>query len=64
VLRSGSLITLAVGAVTVAFFNAKAAWEEKRLAERYPGYAAYAARTPRFIPRPWARGAGPGPARR
>jgi protein-S-isoprenylcysteine O-methyltransferase Ste14 len=29
----------------------KARWEERRLGERFPGYAAYAARTPRFVPR-------------
>jgi protein-S-isoprenylcysteine O-methyltransferase Ste14 len=41
---------LALGVVTVAFFTAKARWEEARLAETYPGYRAYAARTPRFVP--------------
>lgn len=51
VARSGSLVTLAVGVATVAFFSLKARWEEARLAERYPDYPAYAARTPRFIPR-------------
>lgn len=53
VVRSGSLVTLAFGLVTVAFFTVKARWEEARLAERYPDYPAYAARTPRFLPRPW-----------
>lgn len=52
VARSGSWATLAVGVVTVVFFNAKAAWEEGRLANRHPGYQAYAARVGRFIPRP------------
>jgi len=52
VIRSGSLLTLLVGVATVWFFNAKAAWEEARLAERYPDYPAYAAVTPRFVPRP------------
>jgi protein-S-isoprenylcysteine O-methyltransferase Ste14 len=51
VVRSGSLLTLAVGVVTVGFFTVKASWEEARLAERYPDYPVYAARTPRFIPR-------------
>lgn len=51
VLGSGSVARLTVGAITVAFFNAKAAWEERRLAARYPGYGAYAAVTPRFVPR-------------
>lgn len=50
-LRSGSLIHAAVAVVTVLFFNAKAGWEEARLAEHYDGYAAYAAVTPRFVPR-------------
>lgn len=64
VLRSGSVLTAALGVATFAFFNTKAAWEERRLAERYAGYAAYAARTPRFIPRPWVRGEGRGRVRR
>lgn len=51
VLRTGSLIALAVGLVTVAFFNTKAAWEERRLAQRHDDYVAYRARTPRFVPR-------------
>lgn len=59
VVRSGSLVSLAVGVATIAFFNAKAAWEERRLADHYDGYREYAARTPRFIP--WA---GRGRARR
>lgn len=51
IIRSGSLLTLAVGLVTFWFFNVKAQWEEAQLAERYPDYPAYAALTPRFIPR-------------
>lgn len=51
-IRSGSLLVLLVGIVTVVFFNAKARWEEARLTERYPDYPAYAAATPRFLPRP------------
>lgn len=51
VVRSGSLTTLALGLATVGFFVVKARWEEARLAERYPDYPAYAARTPRFVPR-------------
>jgi protein-S-isoprenylcysteine O-methyltransferase Ste14 len=50
-IRSGSLVTAAVALITVAFFHLKAAWEERRLAERYPDYARYAAATPRFVPR-------------
>jgi protein-S-isoprenylcysteine O-methyltransferase Ste14 len=51
-IRSGSVISGAVAVATVIFFNRKAAWEEARLAEHYPEYPAYAAVTPRFIPRP------------
>jgi len=51
--RSGSLIVLAVGLATIAFFHVKARWEEDRLTEHYPLYPAYAAVTPRFLPRPW-----------
>jgi protein-S-isoprenylcysteine O-methyltransferase Ste14 len=54
-LRSGSWFTLAVAVVTFVFFDRKARWEEARLAEHYPEYADYAARTPRFVPRPRAR---------
>lgn len=52
VLRSGSLTTLIVGTATVLFFHTKAAWEEAQLSRRYPDYPAYAAVTPRFVPRP------------
>ncbi|MEO1059803.1 MAG: isoprenylcysteine carboxylmethyltransferase family protein [Actinomycetota bacterium] len=52
-LRSGSWPTVVVAALTLVFFHLKAAWEERRLTERYPGYPEYAARTPRFVPRPW-----------
>ncbi|MEM8904750.1 MAG: isoprenylcysteine carboxylmethyltransferase family protein [Actinomycetota bacterium] len=51
-LRSGSWPTVAVAMATLVFFHVKAAWEERRLAERYPGYDAYARSTPRFVPRP------------
>ena len=36
------------------FFAAKARHEERMLQEKFPGYAGYAARTPRFFPR-WIR---------
>lgn len=49
-IRSESFVSLTVGAATLAFFNVKARWEERRLADRYPNYQAYAERTPRFIP--------------
>ena len=48
---AGSLPTALIAAATIAFFNVKARWEEARLAERYPDYPAYAATTPRFLPR-------------
>lgn len=51
-IRSGSVITLAVAVVTVVFFTIKARWEEAALTARYPDYPAYAAATPRFLPRP------------
>lgn len=51
VLRSGSWLALVVGALTLAFFNAKAAWEERRLTEVYPEYPEYAARVGRFAPK-------------
>ncbi len=41
---------LALGLATIWFFSWKARWEEARLAEVYPGYAAYADATPRFVP--------------
>ena len=47
---SGSIAIASVAATLVAWLIVKARWEERRLAARYPGYAAYAARTPRFIP--------------
>ncbi len=56
--RSGSVLVLAVGAATVVFFHLKARWEEERLQERYPDYPEYAARTPRFVPRPGPAGRG------
>jgi protein-S-isoprenylcysteine O-methyltransferase Ste14 len=55
VLRSGSVAGVAVGVALVVFFVVKARWEETRLNRRYPEYAAYAARTTRFVPAPWRR---------
>jgi len=54
-LRSGSALVLALAALTVTFFHGKARFEEGLLAERYPEYRCYAARTPRFLPTPWRR---------
>jgi protein-S-isoprenylcysteine O-methyltransferase Ste14 len=50
VVTSGSWLHAAIGVVTIVFFTAKARWEEARLAIAYPGYAEYAATTPRFFP--------------
>jgi protein-S-isoprenylcysteine O-methyltransferase Ste14 len=51
-ITSGS-VTIAVAALTlVGWLAIKARWEERRLSARYPDYAAYAARTPRFLPSP------------
>jgi protein-S-isoprenylcysteine O-methyltransferase Ste14 len=49
-LTSRSLWTTTACVALVALINAKARWEEQHLAARFPAYAAYAARTPRFIP--------------
>jgi protein-S-isoprenylcysteine O-methyltransferase Ste14 len=49
-LRSGSVWTTAACAALVVLINAKARWEERHLAARFPDYAAYAACTPRFVP--------------
>lgn len=49
-LRSGSLAVVGAGVGLTVWLAVKARWEERRLQARYPGYAAYAARTPRFIP--------------
>jgi protein-S-isoprenylcysteine O-methyltransferase Ste14 len=49
-LASGSLFRLLVFGLLVALLHRKARWEESRLAERFAGYAEYAARTPRFVP--------------
>jgi len=46
-----SLPSLITALVLVPFFFAKALREERWLRERYPGYADYARRVPRFIPR-------------
>ncbi|QTE30161.1 methyltransferase family protein [Pengzhenrongella sicca] len=50
---SGSALRLLVLGLLATLLTVKARWEEARLARRFPGYAEYAARTPRFagIPR-------------
>ena len=52
---SGSLAIATATLALVAWLVIKARWEERRLEMRYPAYAAYAARTPRFIPSPRRR---------
>lgn len=48
--RAASWLQVALCVALVAVIAVKARWEEARLSERFPGYAAYAARTPRFVP--------------
>jgi protein-S-isoprenylcysteine O-methyltransferase Ste14 len=57
-LRSGLVPSLVVAAVLTAWMTVKARYEERLLTERYPGYAEYAARTGRFVPRLSRGGAG------
>ncbi len=52
---SGSVAIAAATVALVAWLEIKARWEERRLEVRYPAYASYAARTPRFIPSPRRR---------
>jgi protein-S-isoprenylcysteine O-methyltransferase Ste14 len=47
---SGSVAVAAAAVALVVWLAIKARWEERRLSARYPGYSAYADRTPRFIP--------------
>lgn len=56
---SGSVaVVVAAGALT-GWLAVKARWEEGQLRRRYPGYGAYAAGTPRFVPG-WPFGADRG----
>lgn len=50
VIRSRNAFGVAMLVALVGFFALKARWEERRLVARYPGYAAYATRTGRFVP--------------
>jgi protein-S-isoprenylcysteine O-methyltransferase Ste14 len=52
---SGSVVIAVATLALVTWLAIKARWEERRLGARYPGYAAYAAQTPRFIPSPRRR---------
>jgi protein-S-isoprenylcysteine O-methyltransferase Ste14 len=46
---SGSMFRLLTLGALVLLITVKARWEEKRLNQRFEGYASYAARTPRFV---------------
>jgi protein-S-isoprenylcysteine O-methyltransferase Ste14 len=48
-----SWIAFAVAVAQVPFFVTKARREERWLREKFPGYADYARRVPRFVPRLW-----------
>ena len=48
--RSGSAAVAAATLLLIGWLMLKARWEERLLLDRYPGYASYAARTPRFVP--------------
>lgn len=48
---SGSVARLVIFVALIALLRVKARWEERWLRDRFPGYAAYAAMTPRFLPR-------------
>ncbi len=49
-IRSASVPVAVASLALVGWFTVKARWEEGHLRRRYPGYADYAARTPRFVP--------------
>lgn len=51
VLLAGRPSRIAVWLALLALLWGKSRFEERALAERFPGYRAYAARTPRFVPR-------------
>lgn len=46
-----SAASFAAAVVLIPFFHAKARREERWLTEMFPGYAGYAKRVPRFLPR-------------
>ena len=49
-LVAGSLVTLALAGLLAVLFDAKSRREEAWLSAAFPGYAAYRARTKRFVP--------------
>lgn len=48
---SGNAWAAGACVVLISLIHVKARWEERRLVERFPEYADYALRTPRFLPR-------------
>lgn len=56
---SGSGARAVALVLLVVLLTIKARWEEVRLERRFEGYADYAARTARFVPRPRRRTRGP-----
>ena len=54
VVGSSNPVRLAAFLALAVLLARKARWEERRLVERFPAYAQYAARTPRFVPHPHA----------
>ena len=51
-IATASLLHFVLFGMLWAFFHAKAAHEEKLLAQKFSGYLEYAVRTPRFFPSP------------
>jgi len=49
-IAAASYVQLALCLLLLGLIAVKARWEERRLVERFPAYAAYAAHTPRYIP--------------
>jgi protein-S-isoprenylcysteine O-methyltransferase Ste14 len=50
--RSGSWLVVGFAGALAVLFWVKSTWEERRLAEFFPGYSAYQQTVPRFIPVP------------
>ncbi len=55
VLASGRPVRAAAWLALLVLLSVKARFEERRLRVRFPGYGAYADRTPRLWPRLWRR---------
>lgn len=59
--RAAAPVPLLVAAGLTVLLSVKARFEEAALRAAYPEYAAYAARTPRFLPLPSRRASGRAP---